>query len=267
MNRFYTLILGIAALLIIANPAQAVIFVGSSGNLSASADFSIVGGNLQVILTNTSMNDVLVPSDVLTAVFFDWPPSNPSLTRISAVLNTGSTVLFGSTDPGYVVGGEWAFKSGLSGAPGSSALGVSSAGFGLFGPSDVFPGTNLQGPADPDGLQYGITSAGDNPATGNTPVTGTNALIKNSVVFTLGGLPVGADVNTITNVHFQYGTSLTEQSYSEVPEPLSVIVWTLLGASWAGLAVMRRRNALRSRQCWSPETRKAIFEVIDGKRV
>ncbi|MCC6125343.1 MAG: PEP-CTERM sorting domain-containing protein [Pirellulales bacterium] len=264
MIRLFSMILGIAAVLVMASPAQAVIFVSSSGSLSASADFSIVGGNLQVILTNTSTSDVLVPSEVLTAVFFDWPPSNPSLTRISAVLNAGSSVLFGTTDPGGVVGGEWAFKSGLSGAPGGSALGVSSAGFGLFAPSDVFPGTNLQGPAEPDGVQYGITSAGDNPATGNTPVTGSNALIKNSVVFTLGGLPAGADVSTLTNVQFQYGTALDE---TIVPEPLSVIVWTLLGASWAGLAVMRRRSVLPSRQPWSADARKAILDMVENKRI
>jgi hypothetical protein len=39
----------------------------------------------------------------------------------------------------------------------------------------------------PDGLQYGITSGSDNPSTGNAAVTGANALIQNSVVFTFSG--------------------------------------------------------------------------------
>jgi len=35
-----------------------------------TVSFGIVGSQLQVVLSNTSIGDVLVPSDVLTAVFF-----------------------------------------------------------------------------------------------------------------------------------------------------------------------------------------------------
>lgn len=52
--------------------ATPVTFNASSGLLSASATFDIVGGNLSVTLTNTSTNDVLAPSDVLTALFFQY---------------------------------------------------------------------------------------------------------------------------------------------------------------------------------------------------
>src|SRR5262249_38071850 len=146
--------------------------------------------------TNTSDGDVLMPVDVLTAVFFDVSGPALSLTPTSAVLNGGSTVFFGTTDPGNVVGGEWAYKGGLVGEPAGDHYGISSTGINLFGPGDRFPGNNLQGPDSPDGLQYGITSAGDNPATGNSPVTGDNALIQNSVVFHLSGLPAGFDPST-----------------------------------------------------------------------
>jgi hypothetical protein len=93
----------------------------------------------------------------------------------------------------------------------------------LFGSQDLFPGSNLQGPDAPDGLQYGITSAGDDTGTGNTPVTGENALIKNSVVFTLSGLPVGFDPSaSISNVVFQYGTALDEPHFPGIPEPATL---------------------------------------------
>jgi hypothetical protein len=203
--------------------ASSMTFSGSSGSLASSATFHSSGTNLIITLVNTSTHDVLVPADVLTGVFFDVNSSLLSLTRASAVLPTGSSVLFGTTDPGNVVGGEWAYRSGLLG-PAGTAYGISSSGLGLFGPGDRFPGTNLQGPTDPDGLQYGITSAGDNPATGNTPVTGTNALIKNSVEFMLSGIPAGFDPSTaIYNVHFQYGTALSDPLLHS-PEPATLIL-------------------------------------------
>jgi hypothetical protein len=213
-------------------------WIGAHGNLGASVDFATSGTDLIVTLTDTSTADVLVPSDVLTAVFFNVSGAPLSLTRTSAVLPAGSVVLFGGTDPGGVVGGEWAYKSGLSGPEGTS-YGISSSGLNMFGPADLFPGNNLQGPASKDGLQYGITSAGDNPATGNSAVTGDNALIKNQVVFTLGGLPPGFDPFTsVTSVAFQYGTAIgTESNFPGRPVPEPAPLALLAGA---GLIFARR---------------------------
>ncbi|MBU6412093.1 MAG: PEP-CTERM sorting domain-containing protein [Planctomycetes bacterium] len=183
------------------------------------------------------MHDVLVPVDVLTGIFFDISGSALSLSRVSAVVAGGSTVAFGTTDPGNVVGGEWCYVGGLSGAPGSAAYGIGSAGFGLFGPGNLFPGNNLQGPTGPNGLEYGITSMGDNLATGNTPVTGTQALIKHSVVFTLGGVGSNFDLSRIGNVSFQYGTALNEPNI-RVPAPSTA---ALMGLGAAASLRRRRR--------------------------
>src|SRR5215813_954956 len=108
----------------------------------------------------------------------------------------------------------------------------------------VHPDSVSSGPDSPDGLQYGITSAGDNLATGNSAVTGGNALIKNSVIFTLSGLPAGFDPSTaISNVVFQYGTQLTDPHFPgnppSVPEPATL---GLVGIGLVGVGAMWRRK-------------------------
>jgi hypothetical protein len=227
--------------LVIAVPAGAglITFTGSSGNLNSSATFATDSSNLIVTLTNTSTADVLLPTDVLTAVFFTLE-GDPTLSRISAVLASGSGVLFGGTDPGGVLGGEWAYQNNIS-APGGADEGIFSAGLGFDG-NLTFPGSNLQGPAGVNGLQYGITSADDNPTTGNAAVTGSAALIQNSVVFTLGGIPGGfdpSDMGAVTNVNFQYGTALDDPNVpTPTPEPSTML---LLASGLVGFVGLRRK--------------------------
>jgi len=214
--------------------ASIVTFSAADGTLAASATFENSGTDLVITLANTSTFDVLVPADVMTALFFDVDGPALTLTPVSAILGAGSVVHFGGTDPGDVVGGEWEYEDSFGDpAPHGAAYGISSAGFGLFGSGAMFPGSNLEGPASVDGLQYGIVSAGDNPATGNAPVTGDNALIQNEVVFTLSGLPVDFDVNRISTVNWQYGTGLDEPN---IPEPSSLLLLVL-----GGVAAIRRR--------------------------
>jgi PEP-CTERM motif len=239
--KIKTKLSGIAllALTALATAASAAPYTASVsvGTRAASATFNNLGGGiLGVTLTNTSTFDVLVPVDVLTAVFFTLA-GDPTLARVSALLGAGSSVFY---DPdgqpaGGVVGGEWAYVDGLAGAPGGADEGISSTGVGLFGPGDLFPGADLAGPASPDGLQYGILSAGDNTATGNAGVTGGGGLIKNQVVFKLSGIAAGFDpsaVGAITNISFQYGTALTEPNIpccgpgggGSVPEPSTLVL-------------------------------------------
>ncbi len=213
------LILG--ALTALGNP---ITFNASAGDRSGTAIFDTAGTDLLVTLSNPSTFDVLDPAYVLTAFFFDVSGPALSLTPVSAVIGPGSTVWFGGTDPGGVVGGEWAYRAQLTGAPLGASYGLSSAGLGLFGPSDLFPGNNLQGPASPDGLQYGLTSLGDDPSTGNSAVTGGNALIHNEVVFRLSGLPAGFDPSTqISNVAWQYGTALSDGFITHEPASVALL--------------------------------------------
>jgi hypothetical protein len=248
----YASIGALALLLVAAQSASAITFQFWSGNRAAEAVFTQSGSNLIVQLTSTSTFDVTKQSELLTAVFFDLA-GNTKLTPVSAVLAPGSVVYFDSAPAGGVVGGEWAYNTWSGNkAPGQARQGISSTGLDLFGPKDRFPGPDLDSPANVGGLNYGLTSAGDNLTTGNSSVTSKEPLIRNSVVFTLQGLGAGFNAATdIYNVHFQYGTSLCEPHYpgivppepliaGSVPEPLTVVGLTV-GLAGLGRYLRRRK--------------------------
>jgi hypothetical protein len=149
--RFTRRLLGsllVAALAFVATQAtDAITFTGSGvGNdagetNSAPVTFSLFTSgnisNLMIDLTNTAQYKPNDPADILTAVFFSIN-GDPTLTRVSAVLSTGSMVVDIGTNAqpaDGIVGGEWAYAADLSGAPHGANQRISAAGFNLFGPT------------------------------------------------------------------------------------------------------------------------------------
>lgn len=231
--------------------ADSVTYSGTNTTLGLAATLTLTtsGTNLIVTLTNTSLTAVTAPASVLTGVFFTLA-GNPTLTPVSALLSGGSAVVNCTTannctmPVGGNVGGEWAYASGLSGAPLGANAGLSSSGLNLFG-SGNFNGPDLQPPAAVDGMQFGLLS----PVTTISDFNGgmlNNAFIQNQVTFTLSGLPAGFTLaGNVTNVSFQYGTALTEPNVpgTPIPEPGTL---ALFGTGLLGLAAMVRRRITRS---------------------
>lgn len=234
-----------------------IAFSAGSGNLSAKAIFTIAGGNLVVTLVNTSNVDVTQQADLLTAVFWD-DVNNPTLsvTGGSAFLASGSNAYYGNGTvfnwtqanlagiPTGDVGTEYAFKHSAGGLPGvSQHYGLSSAGLGIVSPSDRFETTYPDGllspPADPDGSNFGISSAGDVLATPiNTPQN--KPFIKNGIVMTLTGN--ATTVAGISNVRFQYGTGLSEPHITSIV-PIPASVWSSLAMlGLLGIGSLRRKG-------------------------
>jgi hypothetical protein len=264
------IIIAVVIFALAATPAEAVVYSGSGGvgsNLQATAEFSFDGvGGLTIVLANTDSHiysgttggNALAPSNLLTGLFFNFA-SNPTLVPISATTTSVNVV-----DP---IGKYWRYDSLTPPALGTYAQAIRAAGFGVggasFGNFDVSP-------VKLGGFGGGIAPAGYTPGEGVGQIPST-ALAQNSVTFHLVGLG-NLKESDITDVRFQWGTSLTEPSaiaasstdVPSVPEPFSIIVWTFLGAIWGGMALVRRRKMLHARRpAWTPEARVAIRKMIE----
>lgn len=240
-----------AALVAVTNTAFATaIYSGSSGNLAASAAFTISGSNLQIDLSNTAMVDPTASNQTLSGIFFDL--GTAGLTPLSASVDAGSIIQASKCDVSVNcaaetnVGGEFSYYFGAS-------HGISSSGY-LAGNTSMgnFGGSNLDNPAALNGINFGIVTATFVDFSGNGGMDN-DPLINGSVVFTLSGLTAGLSESAITNVRFQYGTSLTEPNFggscvvdcggtppNRIPEPESL---ALLGLGLLSLLAVRRRKA------------------------
>jgi hypothetical protein len=250
--RFWAAALAVALTFAMTPANAAVTFGGSAAGddagetnaativfaLSVSGDTT----DLVITLTDTATYKPNDGSDILTSAFFTLA-GDPTLTKVSGVLSAGCRVVESGTTltiRGGVIGGSWAYAAGLHGAPGGANEGISSAGYSLFGPCNLFPGSRLPGDGNPpDGVGGGLTSAMDDGSKYNGGLSG-RPFIRDSAVFTLGDVPASFTLSEISNVSFGYG-SLPDRVITAmmVPEPTPI---ALVAAGLLFLALFSRRR-------------------------
>jgi hypothetical protein len=259
--------LAAAAVALTAGPANAtVLFTGTGTNggnpLSASADFSLVGTTLTIVLKNTSTSNGVTetPTETLSGLMFDVTGQSSGLTAGSAIASSifnpgGCTGALPNACSGsnVNVGGEWGYQF----TAGHTNL-IGSAGYvttGIPGNPGNFGGVDLNGQASLNGIDFAILAASHDGLNGG--LTNAGALVQTQVTLTLTGFTLGLD--DLTNVVFQYGTSLTEPTTPGVcdqsntvgdcpggggpgpgvPEPATLF---LLGSALLGYGAVRRRQ-------------------------
>ena len=259
-------VLGVSLLIPSAAQAGAVLFEGSGTGvdgvtLTASVTFEVIGDQLKIVLRNTgdtSGGSVDKSANTLTGVFFDLPEGY-TLTPTAAFVKSGSILQASTCDVEGAncatqtnVGGEFVFKEGSwSGHLGD--YGISSSGYiDAAAGGGNFNGDNLDNPDAPDGINFGIVAPqSQSPFIPNTGAMSENPLIEHKVVLWMtidGDIPL--DPLLISNVSFQYGTSLSEPQIkvfippSSVPEP--VLLLMLAPAVVIGIRRRRRPRSGRS---------------------
>jgi predicted small secreted protein len=210
--------------------------------LSASATFTISNLDLVVALSNTGTFDPANADDILTGIFFTLS-GDPTLTPESAQVAPGSLVVGHRLPLGFTgdVGSQWAYRNDLVRAPDGADEGISSTKLKWFGTKNLFSKTKIKGFGSFNGISFGLTTADDNP-------DDNQGLIQNSVVLTFSGLPQDFTLSDISDVVFQYGTSLKQPELlcgaggSDIAEPptMALVAMGILGA----LTASRGRRTL-----------------------
>ena len=204
-------------------------------NYKATADFSVVSGRLQVVLTNTQASGAPSNANVFTGVFFSIPGL---LSGGTAAMTAGSTLVGTNPFGSDTVAQHWAYKNGTPSPSFFSGVtqGIGTAGFGFYGPGDAFQGGG-QNPVL-DGVDFGMVGNAVNGAS-------TQPFVFNSMTFTFDLPTPGFQANstTIRNVWFQYGSDFSEfQGFDPefppggdpVPEPAAMAMVAFTAAAvWA----------------------------------
>jgi len=215
----------------------------TEGELSAEARFTIIGDQLQIILTNTSTTSPRTQDTLLTGICF-MLPDDVTLTPVSAyasdvVQEAEAVPRLGTADVSgsdVNVGGEFHYRSDTWDWMRNINQGIASA---QYIDSESNPTGNLNGPVlngrpGIDGADFGLVNEGFVDYSGNGGLDG-KPLISNSVIFLLdiqGVLPESG----IRRVRFAFGPGNSPPTV--IPEPTALAL-LLVGA---GLGVARRRR-------------------------
>lgn len=199
-----------------------------SGNASGSAQFTISGNTLTIVLTNTTAPRTAAQGNALTGVSFDLSGASATLTLTSVALTAGSSIWTSATtsntsDP---LSGSW---TNVLGASPLNKYGASTSGFGgrfnggsitrgNSGPNDgiVAPGTFTGSPVSFGGSQF--------------------PFIQDSLTLTFTGV-AGISESVIKDVDLLFGTDGTGIIKTSIPTPGALAL-----AGVGGLVAVRRKR-------------------------
>ncbi|HLO41730.1 MAG TPA: XDD4 family exosortase-dependent surface protein [Phycisphaerales bacterium] len=199
-----------------------------NANASGTADFSLSGDILTVVLTNTTSPRTAAQGNALTGVTFDVTGANPGLDLTSTAL--GGSLLWTSktaSTSSANINGSW---TDVLGASPLGEFGAASTGFaGRFNGGSISLGN-----ASPN---YGVVAAGTFDGT-NVAFGGSQfPFIQGSVTLTFSGA-TGMDLAKLANVQILFGTDGTGNiTTTKVPAPGSLALLAMAGA----VAGRRRR--------------------------
>lgn len=220
-----------------ASAGAGIVFSGNANNpevgtnASGSAEFSISGDVLTVVLTNTTAPRTTAQGNALTGVTFDVTGTNPALDLASTAMSAGSLLWTSKTasTASANINGSW---TDVLGASPLGEFGAASTGFG-----GRFNGGSISlGNSSPN---YGVVAAGTFDGTSGVSFGGSQfPFIQSSLTLTFSGA-TGMSLSQLANVKVLFGTDGTGIiTTTKVPAPGSVALLAM-----AGVVAGRRRRA------------------------
>lgn len=211
----------------------------ASATATGSADFTISGSTLTLVLTNTTVPSTEVQGNVLTGVVFNIDGASPVLSFSNTALTPGSRIWTSESASTVAapLSGSW---TDVLGSSPLGEYGVATTGF-----NGAFNGGSITlGNASPD---YGIVAVD----TFAGPIGGSQfPFVQDSLTFTFTGL-LGITEEQIDGVKLLFGTNGTgvidvtepEPAPGETPEPATLVIWSL-GVGIVGLVRLGRKKGL-----------------------